>query len=392
MSDDHIPYSTQDIDDDDIAAVVEVLRGGFITQGSAIGRFEAAIAEYCGAAHAVALSSGTAGLHLALLGLGIGPGQTVWTSPNSFVATANVVCHVGARVDFVDIDPRTGNLCAQALENKLVEAGGRGALPSLLLPVHYAGMACDMTAIRTVCAAYGVRVVEDAAHALGSEYADGARVGSSHFGDATMFSFHPVKSITTGEGGMVTTGDAAFATRVRMLRSHGVTRDRSRFEAMAPDGDAGEWYYEQHALGLNYRMTDFQAALGISQLSRLDDFISRRRAIAARYHMLLDGLPIQLPSPSGKSAWHLYVIHVRSDVTVSRRRIFEVMRDAGIGVNVHYIPIHLQPYYRRLGFSQGDFPNCEAFYARALSLPIFPTMTNGQQERVIDVLREALGR
>ena len=383
-----IPYGRQEISEDDIEAVVQVLRSDFITQGPAIPRFEQAVATYCGAAHAIAVSSGTAALHLACLATGLGPGDRLWTTPNTFVASANCGRYCGADVDFVDIDRRTLNMSVEALATKLEAAAAAATLPKVVVPVDFAGEPGDLAAIRRLADQYGFTVIEDASHAIGARYR-GEPIGSGGYADMTVFSFHPVKIITTAEGGMVVTDDPTLAGKVSRLRSHGITRDQPE---MAWESD-GEWYYHQLELGFNYRMTDLQAGLGHSQLRRIDRFLARRQEVAARYDELLGGLPIVLPyrSPESRSALHLYVIQLdpaRTDRT--RGEVFESLRAAGIGVNVHYIPVHLQPYYRRLGFKPGDFPNAESYYQGAISLPIYPGLTPELQDRVVAALAEAL--
>lgn len=379
-----IPYSCQNISEDDIAAVVAVLRSEYLTQGPAIGAFETAFAQRHQVAHAVAVANATAGLHIACLALGIGPGKRVWTSPNSFVASANCALYCGASVDFVDIDPVTRNLSVAALADKLAQAAATGSLPDLLIPVHFAGLPCDLREMRRLADHYGFRILEDASHATGASYL-GAPVGSA-WADATVFSFHAVKILTTAEGGMVTTQDAALARQLQLLRSHGITRDPGEMQQAAP----GPWYYEQQSLGFNHRMTDLQAALGLSQLARLDALHASRVALADRYDHLLAGLPLTLPTrqPDRVSAWHLYAVEVDAGATdVSRAQVFQALREAGIGVNVHYIPIHLQPFYAAMGFVQGAFPAAERYHQHALSLPLFPAMTAAQQQRVVATLR-----
>jgi UDP-4-amino-4,6-dideoxy-N-acetyl-beta-L-altrosamine transaminase len=385
-----IPYGRQDITDADVEAVVEVLRSDFLTQGPAVPAFEEAVASRVGASHGVATNSATSALHLACLALGLGPGGLLWTSPNSFVASANCGRYCGADVDFVDIDPVTYNLDPGSLADKLADAEARGRLPDIVVPVHLAGQSCDMRAIGQLAERYGFRVIEDASHAIGGAYLD-APVGSGRYSDITVFSFHPVKIVTTGEGGLAVTGDETLAIRMRELRSHGITRDPHRMAA-PPDGP---WSYEQLELGFNYRMTDLQAALGRSQLDRLDGYVSRRHEIAATYDEAFRDLPIITPwqHPDTYSAFHLYVIRLRHDVMDrDHREVFEALRSEGILVNLHYIPIHTQPYYRRLGFAWGDFPEAERYYAEAISLPMFPTLTDRQQERVIASLSTAIGR
>ena len=384
-----IPYSCQNIDDADIAAVVSVLRSEFLTQGPAVQAFEAAFVERHAAGHAVSVANATAGLHIACLALGATAGTRVWTSPNSFLASANCALFCGATVDFVDIEPTTRNMSLSALDSKLERAAAAGELPRVVIPVDFGGLPCDLREMRTLADRYGFAILEDASHATGASYL--GRPTGSAFADATVFSFHAVKIVTTAEGGVVTTHDAALARRLRLLRSHGMTRDPGEMEG-PPDGP---WYYEQLALGFNYRMTDLQAALGRSQLLRLDELHARRRSLADRYDELLRGLPLLLPVrlPDRESAWHLYVVEVDDSGTSARRAdVFAALRAARIGVNVHYIPIHTQPYYRHLGFMPGDFPAAESYYARAMSLPLFPALTDAQQERVAEVLRRELSR
>lgn len=381
-----IPYGRQDITEDDIAAVNAVLRSDFLTQGPAVPRFEAAVAALCRAPHAVAVNSATSGLHTACLALGLGPGDLLWTSPITFVASANCALYCGASVDFVDIDPATWNLCPRALEAKLIAAERAGRLPKVVVPVHLAGQAPDMAAIHALALRFGFRVIEDASHAIGADYR-GDPVGDCRYSDITVFSFHPVKIITSGEGGMALTRDAELARKMELARSHGITRDPALM-SHAPDGP---WYYQQVDLGYNYRMTDIQAALGLSQLGRIGAYVARRRALAARYDRLLDGLPLTRPYQHGEgtSAWHLYI--VKLDPGIDRRAVFEAMRAAGIGVNVHYIPVHTQPYYAAMGFVPGDFPEAMAYYAGAISLPLFPGLTEAQQDQVVAAFRKAIG-
>jgi UDP-4-amino-4,6-dideoxy-N-acetyl-beta-L-altrosamine transaminase len=379
-----IPYARQSINKADIDAVVEVLCSDWLTQGPAVDRFERSFAAYCGVPHAIAVHSATAALHLACLGLGLEDGQRLWTSANTFVASANCGRYCGAEIDFVDIDRRTGNMSIEALTLKLEHAQRRDKLPHIVVPVHFSGQPCDMPAIAALARRYGFRVIEDASHAVGAEYHSG-RVGNCAYSDATVFSFHPVKIITTGEGGMVVTGDTSVAQRLRLLRTHGITREPAQ---MQPNPD-GPWYYEQVALGFNYRMTDIQAALGASQLSRVGEFLDRRRRLAGRYDSALSSLPLRLPfeDPRGRSAWHLYVVQVDAE---ARRRTFERMRARGIQVNVHYIPLHLHPYYRARGFRRGDFPEAERFYEEAISLPLFPDLSDAEQDRVCEELQRSL--
>lgn len=384
-----IPYGRQHITDADVAAVVETLRSDWITQGPAVPRFEQALAARVGAAHGVAVANATAALHIACLALDLGPGDRLWTSPNTFVASANCGLYCGATVDFVDIDPRSYNLSVPALEAKLAAAEAAGTLPKVVVPVHFAGQSCDMAAIHALGRRYGFRIIEDASHAVGGSYL-GQPVGSCRHSDITVFSFHPVKIITTAEGGMAMTNDPVLAGRLERLRSHGITRDPALMEG-EPDGP---WDYQQVGLGFNYRLTDLQAALGHSQLSQLEGSVARRHAIAARYDAELADLPLITPwqSPDAHSALHLYPVQVDPARTaVSRRALFYGLRAAGIGVNVHYIPVHTQPHYRRLGFARGDFPVAEAYYAHAVSLPMFPTLTEAEQGTVIAALRRLLG-
>jgi UDP-4-amino-4,6-dideoxy-N-acetyl-beta-L-altrosamine transaminase len=381
-----LSYGRQSITEADVDAVVAVLRSDFLTQGPMTPQFEQALARCCGSRYAVAVSHGTAALHLACRGIGLGPGDRLWTSPNTFVASANCARYCGAEVDFVDIDPDTGNMSVDTLREKLEAAEAAGRLPAAVMPVHFAGQSCAMAEIATLGRRYGFRVIEDACHALGGRYRD-APVGDCRHSDMAVFSFHPVKTITTGEGGAITTNDEALAERLRLLRGHGITRDRKRLGGSNPDG----WYYEQVDLGYNYRLTDLQAALGLSQLQRLDAHVGARRDLARRYHETLAGLPLALPreSPDCASAWHLYVVRVEAGAE-QRRAVFEGLRGAGIGVQVHYIPVHLQPYYRRLGFRPGDFPQAERHYAQALTLPLFPDLTETEQRGIVALLREAL--
>ncbi|WP_296182522.1 UDP-4-amino-4,6-dideoxy-N-acetyl-beta-L-altrosamine transaminase [Pseudomonas sp. UBA1879] len=383
-----IPYGRQSLDQADIDAVVEVLTSDWLTQGPTIERFEAAMAERCEAGFGVAVCNATAALHIACLAAGLGEGDRLWTSPNTFLASANCGRYCGAAVDFVDIDPQTWNLDAVALADKLDAAERAGTLPKVLVAVAFSGQSADMRAIRDLSRRYGFVVIEDASHAVGARYA-GRPVGCGEFADMTVFSFHPVKIITTGEGGMVLTNRPELAERLRRLRSHGMTRDPAQMD----EPPHGPWYYQQVELGFNYRITDMQAALGLSQLGKLDGFLARRRALVTRYQALLAELPLTLPAlqPEAESAWHLYVVRVQTErLSISHREVFDGLRAAGIGVNVHYIPVHLQPYYRDLGFKPGDFPEAEAYYAQAISLPMYPAMTDEQQDFVVDQLRRLL--
>ena len=381
-----IPYGRQDISDEDIAAVVAVLRSDFLTQGPQVPAFEAAVAARVGAAHGVAVNSATSALHVACMALGLGPGDVLWTVPNTFVASANCALYCGAAVDFVDIDPVTWTMCPRALEAKLTAAAAAGRLPKVIVPVHLCGQSADMAAIGRLARAHGVRVIEDASHSIGATH-EGRPVGDCRYSDITVFSFHPVKIITTAEGGLCTTQDARLARAMELARSHGITRDPAEM-THAPDGP---WYYQQITLGYNYRMTELQAALGLSQLSRLDAFVARRRALAARYDRLLAGLPLTRPAPPAEvdSAWHLYVVRVAADRHLA---VFNALRADGIGVNLHYIPVHTQPFYRALGFAPGQFPQAEAYYAEAISIPLYAGLSDADQDRVVAALSRALAR
>lgn len=383
-----IPYGRQDINEEDIQSVVEVLRSDWLTQGPAVERFEQEVARYCGAKYAVAVSSATAALHIACLAAGLKPGDALWTSPNTFVASANCGLYCGAQPDFVDIDPRTYNLSVDALEEKLARTEKQGRLPKIVIPVHFAGQSCDMKAIAGLGKRYGFSVIEDASHAIGGRYRD-TRVGSCAFSDMTVFSFHPVKIITTGEGGMVLTNRQDLYDKLVRLRSHGITRD-PRF--MEGESD-GPWYYQQIELGFNYRITDIQAGLGSSQMKRLDEFVTRRHYLAERYDALLRELPLTLPwrQPDAYSSLHLYAVRLHLDaIGKTHRQVFDGLRQAGIGVNLHYIPVHTQPYYRRLGFEPGDFPQAEQYYREAVSLPLYAGLSDSEQDRVVQALKEVL--
>lgn len=384
-----IPYGKQSISEDDIAAVVAVLRSDFITQGPAIERFEQGLARYVGAGYAVAVCNATAALHIACLALDVGPGDTVWTSPNTFLASSNCALYCGAQVDFVDIDPATYNMDVRLLRSKLEAARQAGKLPKVVIPVHFAGQSCDMAAIGQLAQEFGFKVIEDASHAVGADYLDG-KVGNGRFSDLTVFSFHPVKILTTGEGGMIMCNSPELAARLQRLRSHGMTRDAALISAQDP----GAWYYEQIDLGLNYRITDIQAALGAAQLTRLDEFLARRRALAARYDRLLAGLPLVRPQQAtfGVSAYHLYPVWIDEAASSrTRRQVFDAMRAAGIGVNVHYIPVYLQPYYQKLGFAPGLCPQAERYYQGAISLPMYYSLSDAEQDQVVAALKQALG-
>ena len=382
-----IPYGRQTISQADIDAVIEVLRSDFLTQGPKVPQFEKTVADYCGASHGVAVNSGTSALHIACLALNLGPGDILWTSPITFVASANCALYCGAGVDFVDIDPKTYNLCPQALEQKLAAAAKAGKLPKVVVPVHLCGQPCDMAAIHALSEKYGFRIIEDASHAIGGRYKN-EPIGNGRYSDITVFSFHPVKLITTGEGGMAMTNDPTLAQKMERLRSHGITRDPEQMT----HPPHGPWYYQQIELGFNYRMTDIQAALGISQMDRLDEFVETRRRLAARYDRLLVDLPVTTPwqHPDGATAWHLYVIRLDPEKTAQNHRlVFDYLREKQIGVNLHYIPVHLQPWYQRMGFEEGMFPEAEKYYQGAITLPLFPEMIQEQQDRVAESLREA---
>ena len=373
-----IPYGRQDISEGDIDAVTAVLRSDWLTQGPAIERFEKDVAQYCGAKHAVATSSATAALHIACLASGLAKGDTLWTSPNTFVASGNCALYCDAAVDFVDIDPETGNMSVSELEKKLEKR-----VPEVVVPVHFAGQCCEMEKIARLSKQYGFKLIEDASHAVGGKY-KGVPIGSCAFSDMTVFSFHPVKIVTTGEGGMVLTNSEDLYQKLVRLRSHGITRNPAFMEK-----NDGPWYYEQIELGYNYRMTDIQAALGSIQMTRLDEFVKKRHVLAQRYDEMLSGLPLSRLKliQDAYSSCHLYVVKIDS---AKRRGVFETLRQMDIGVNVHYIPVHLQPYYRKMGFRHGDFPQAENYYEEAISLPLYSSMTESQQDSVIEALRRAL--
>ncbi len=386
-----IPYGRQDINQDDIDAVSEALKSDWLTQGPAVPRFEVALGEVCGAPHVVATSSATAALHIAALALGLGPGERLWTVPNTFVASANCGLYCGAEVDFVDIDPLTRNMSVPALADKLEAARQTGSLPRVVIPVDFAGTSVDLQAIRSLANEYGFSILEDASHAVGGRYRNHP-VGDGELADISVFSFHPVKIVTTGEGGAASTRSEELATRMRVLRSHGITRDAAAMSGVNPHAANEPWYYEQIDIGNNYRMTDFQAALGTSQLRRLSHFLARRQEIAARYHHILRDLPVirQFVPDDTYSALHLYVVELTDDVKRTRRDVFRSMREQGIFVNVHYIPVHLQPVYRGLGFKPGDFPAAERYYERALTLPLYPGLTEAMQDQVVEALKRAI--
>lgn len=380
-----IPYGRQSINDDDIAAVEEVLRSDYLTQGPTVPRFEATVADYCGAARGVAVNSATSALHIACLALEVGTGDLVWTSPLTFVASANCALYCGAEVDFVDIDPVSFNMSVEALGAKLAAAKEASRLPKVVIPVHLTGQSCDMAEIGALAREYGFQVIEDASHAIGGRYGD-APVGACAHSAISVFSFHPVKIVTTAEGGLAVTRDKALADRMALYRSHGITRD----EELMTEPSHGPWYYQQIDLGFNYRMTEIQAALGLSQMTRLDAFVARRHEIADIYDARLADLPLDTPTrlPGRRTALHLYVVQLHDPAR--HRTVFDALRTAGILVNLHYIPVHLQPHYRAMGFNDGDFPNAEVYYARAISLPMFPDLTDAQIDEVIDTLARVL--
>lgn len=383
-----IPYGRQEITDADVQAVTEVLRSDFLTQGPVVPAFEMAVARYTGVKYAVAVNSATSALHVACLALGLKAGDALWTSPITFVASANCALYCGASVDFVDIDPATFNMSVPALEAKLEQAELTGKLPKIVMPVHMCGQSCDMEAINRLAEKYGFHVIEDASHAIGGRYR-GESVGNCRYSDVTVFSFHPVKIITSAEGGMALTNDPELAQAMELLRSHGITRDPGRM-THEPDGP---WYYQQVGLGFNYRMTELQAALGVSQMARLDKYVARRHVLARYYDALLSDLPVTCPwqHPASYSSMHLYVIRLQLNrIKRSHREVFESLRTQGVGVNLHYIPVHTQPLYQRMGFRSGDFPQAERYYSDAISLPIYPGLSESHQDLIIQAVREAM--
>jgi len=383
-----IPYGKQDINQADIDSVVDVLQSDFLTQGPQVPLFEKTVSNYCGTTFGIAVNSATSALHIACLALGLGKGDWLWTSPNSFVASANCGLYCGAKIDFVDIDPQTYNLSAEELEKKLIQAKQDDNLPKIVIPVHFSGQSCDMKKIHSLSQEYGFKIIEDASHAIGGKYLD-QPIGGCQYSDITVFSFHPVKIITTAEGGLATTNDKELSERMQLFRSHGITRNSELMSKLSEGG----WYYQQVDLGFNYRMTELQAALGVSQMQRLDEFVTQRHTLQERYDSLLSDLPIVKPhqSQDSYSALHLYPIQIDLDsVDKDREKIFDELRQNGIGVNVHYIPIHTQPYYLQFGFKVGDFPNSESYYNRAISIPLFHTMTVEQQDEVLNVLIRVL--
>ncbi|KFN47914.1 hypothetical protein N790_07125 [Arenimonas malthae CC-JY-1] len=382
-----IPYGRQQITQADVDAVVDVLRSDFLTQGPAVPAFERAVGDHVGAKHALAMNSATSALHVACLALGLGPGDWLWTSPITFVASANCGLYCGAKVDFVDIDPRTYNLCPKALERKLEVAEREGRLPKVVVPVHLCGQPCDMDAIHRLGQRYGFRIIEDASHAIGGKYR-GEFIGGGRYSDITIFSFHPVKIVTTGEGGMAVTNDDGLAARMALLRSHGITRNPDQFEGESQ----GPWYYEQIDLGFNYRMTDLQAALGVSQMTRLDEYVATRNELAAEYDALFADIAVTRPwqHPDSYSGRHLYVIRLPQGGPRGHRQVFDALRASGVGVNLHYMPVHMQPYYRRLGFGAGMFPEAERYCAEAITLPLYPALTKTSLVHVVNAVRSAI--
>jgi UDP-4-amino-4,6-dideoxy-N-acetyl-beta-L-altrosamine transaminase len=383
-----IPYGKQDINQTDIDSVVNVLQSDFLTQGPQVPLFEKTVSSYCNSDYGVAVNSATSALHIACLALDLKKGDWLWTSPNSFVASANCGLYCGAKVDFVDINLKTYNLSVELLEKKLIKAKQENKLPKIVIPVHFSGQSCNMKEIHALSQEYGFKIIEDASHSIGGKYLE-KPIGGCQYSDITVFSFHPVKIITTAEGGLATTNSKELVEKMRLFRNHGITRDKSLMQGVT-DGD---WYYQQVDLGFNYRMTEMQAALGISQMERLDEFVSKRHILQKRYDLILSDLPIIKPyqDKDSYSALHIYPIQIDlNTVRKNREQIFDLLRQNGVGVNVHYIPIHTQPYYLQFGFSEGDFTNSESYYSRAISIPLFHNMVVEQQDKVVDILRKAL--
>ena len=383
-----IPYGCQDITQKDIDAVIQILKSDFLTQGPQVPLFEKTVSDYCDSEFGVAVNSATSALHIACLALGLGKGDWLWTSPNSFVASANCGLYCGAKVDFVDIDPLTYNLSTEELEKKLIQAKQDNKLPKIVIPVHFAGQSCDMRKIHSLGQEYGFKIIEDASHAIGGKYLD-QPIGGCQYSDITVFSFHPVKIITTAEGGLATTNDKELSERMQLFRSHGITRNSESMSKLSEGG----WYYQQVDLGFNYRMTELQAALGVSQMERIDEFVTLRHKRQKRYDELLKNLPVITPyqDMDSYSALHLYPIQIQTDkVKNTRKEIFQELRKNDIGVNVHYIPVHTQPYYENMGFKKGDFPNAERYYKSAISIPLFHAMTFDQQDQVVTALEKVL--
>jgi UDP-4-amino-4,6-dideoxy-N-acetyl-beta-L-altrosamine transaminase len=386
-----IPYGRQNINQADIDAVINVLRSDYLTQGPAVPAFEKAVADFCGAQYAVAVNSATSALHIACLALGVGNSDIVWTTPTTFVASANCVLYCGATVDFVDIDPRTYNMSVERLAEKLAVAEKAGKLPKVLIPVHLCGQPCDMDSIYALSQKYGFKIIEDASHAIGGKY-KGEAIGNGRYSDITVFSFHPVKIITTGEGGMAVTNDAALAKHLRLLRSHGISSAAADMQARPPQEI---WNYQQIDLGFNYRMTDIQAALGVSQMKRLDEFVTKRHAIAQRYDELLSELPVLTPYQhvDSYSGYHLYVIRLKlAEINKTQRQVYNALHASGILVNLHYIPVYRQPYYEKIGFTAGYCPEAERYYNESISIPLFPGLTESQQDHVVDAMRLATAK
>lgn len=383
-----IPYGRQDISEADIQAIVDVLHSDFLTQGPTVPAFEKAVSSYCGAQYALAVNSATSALHIACLALGAGEGDAVWTTPTTFVASANCALYCGATVDFVDIDPRTYNMSVDRLAEKLAQAEEADNLPKIVIPVHLCGQPCDMAGIYALGQQYGFKIIEDASHAIGARY-KGEPVGNCRYSDITVFSFHPVKIITSGEGGMVLTNDAQLAKRMQLLRSHGITSDAVNMHPRPPEEI---WNYQQIGLGFNYRMTDIHAALGLQQMKRLDDFVAKRQSIAKLYDELLANIPVVKPwqSEDCYGSFHLYVIRLKlGEIKRTHRQVYRALQAAGIGVNLHYIPVYRQPYYEQMGFNEGYCPQAERYYSEAISIPIYPGLTETQQDRVVAALCEA---
>lgn len=384
-----MPYGRQDINESDIQAVIEVLKSDYLTQGPVVPAFEHSVASYCNVKHAVAVNSATSALHISCLALGVSKGDIVWTSPITFVASANCALYCGADVDFVDIDPATYNISIIALEEKLINAEKVGRLPKVVIPVHLAGQCCEMDKIFELGKKYGFSIIEDASHAIGGKYKNEA-IGGCQYSDITVFSFHPVKIITTGEGGMCLTNDPQLAIQLNRYKSHGIVRQASEM-THAPDGP---WYYQQIGLGYNYRMTDIQAALGLSQMNRLDEFVASRHAIAERYNDLLQEEWLELPfqHPDTYSGLHLYIIRVKKNKQgITHRQLFEKLRNAGILVNLHYIPVYRHPYYEVLGYDKNEFPNAESYYSEAISIPMYATLSKVDQQFVVDAIKKPFG-
>jgi UDP-4-amino-4,6-dideoxy-N-acetyl-beta-L-altrosamine transaminase len=383
-----IPYGKQDINQADINSIISVLKSDFLTQGPQVPLFEKIVSDYCGVEYGVAVNSATSALHIACLALGLGEGDWLWTSPNTFVASANCGLYCGAKVDFVDVNPLTHNLSSEELEKKLIQAKKDNKLPKIVIPVHFSGQSCNMKKIHSLSQEYDFKIIEDASHAIGGKYLDQS-IGGCQYSNITVFSFHPVKIITTAEGGLATTNDKKLLTRMQLFRSHGVTRNP---ELMTKEAE-GEWCYQQVDLGFNYRMTELQAALGVSQMERLDEFVAMRHQLQKRYDELLEDLPITTPYQdlNSYSALHLYPIQIQTDkVKSTRKEIFEALRASGIGANIHYIPVHTQPYYENMGFKKGDYPNAESYYESVISIPMFQGLTIEMQDEVLNVLKKVL--